>query len=131
MVVSVGGDGSRNMGQGTQQRMTTFWETVANAPGIKGADNVMFELMNEPVAIETNFGANDWGFGSARFWQAWQKPWTKSSALSPAARYHCRWQHTREWSSRKPNANGASHSPAGVSTRTRRSRGGSRSAIAR
>jgi MYXO-CTERM domain-containing protein len=33
--------------------------------------------MNEPVAIETRFGANDWGFGSARFWQAltnWMQP---------------------------------------------------------
>ena len=37
MVVNVGGDSSRNMGQGTQQRMITFWETVANAPGIKSA----------------------------------------------------------------------------------------------
>lgn len=77
MVVNVGGDSSRNMGQGTQQRMMKFWQTVANAPGIKGADNVMFELMNEPVAIETSFGANDWGFGSARFWQAlknWMQP---------------------------------------------------------
>jgi hypothetical protein len=77
MVVNVGGDGNRNMGQGTQQRMITFWQTVANAPGIKGADNVMFELMNEPVAIETSFGANDWGFGSAPYWQAlrsWMQP---------------------------------------------------------
>lgn len=77
MVVNVGGDGNNNMGQGTQQRMITFWETVANAPGIKSADNVMFELMNEPVAIETSFGANDWGFGSAPYWQAlrgWMQP---------------------------------------------------------
>src|SRR5688572_30760527 len=77
MVVNVGGDGSRNMGQGTQQRMITFWETVANAPGIKSVDNVMFELMNEPVAIETSFGANDWGYGQPRFWQAlraWMQP---------------------------------------------------------
>jgi hypothetical protein len=77
MVVNVGGDGSRNMGQGTQQRMITFWETVANAPGIKSADNVMFELMNEPVAIETSFGAGDWGFGRAPYWEAlrsWMQP---------------------------------------------------------
>ena len=77
MVVNVGGDGTRNMGQGTQQRMITFWQTVANAPGIKSVDNVMFELMNEPVAIETSFGANDWGFGSARYFQAfrnWMQP---------------------------------------------------------
>jgi hypothetical protein len=77
MVVNVGGDGGHNMGQGTQERMLRFWETVANAPGIKGADNVMFELMNEPVAIETRFGAGDWGFGRAPFWQAltsWMQP---------------------------------------------------------
>lgn len=73
MVVNVGGDGSRNMGQGTQQRMITFWQTVANAPGIKNADNVMFELMNEPVAIETSFGAGDWGFGRAAYWEALQR----------------------------------------------------------
>lgn len=77
MVVNVGGDGSRNMGQGTQERMLAFWERVASAPGIKSADNVMFELMNEPVAIETSFGANDWGFGSAPHWEAlrdWMQP---------------------------------------------------------
>jgi hypothetical protein len=77
MVVNAGGDGNRNMGQGTQQRMLSFWQTVANAPGIKSTDNVMFELMNEPVAIETSFGANDWGFGSAPYWQAlrnWMQP---------------------------------------------------------
>lgn len=77
MVVNVGGDGGRNMGQGTQQRMIEFWETVANAPGIKSADNVMFELMNEPVSIETSFGAGDWGFGSAPYWDAlrdWMEP---------------------------------------------------------
>jgi hypothetical protein len=33
--------------------------------------------MNEPVAIETSFGAGDWGFGSAPYWQAlkdWMQP---------------------------------------------------------
>jgi hypothetical protein len=73
MVVNVDGDQSRNMGQGTQQRMLTFWETIASAPGIQSADNVMFELMNEPVAIETSFGADDWGFGSSPYWEALQK----------------------------------------------------------
>jgi hypothetical protein len=77
MVVNVGGDGSHNMGQGTQQRMLAFWAHVANAPGIKSADNVMFELMNEPVAIETSFGAGDWGFGNSSRWEAlknWIQP---------------------------------------------------------
>ena len=65
MVVNVEGNGEWNMGQGTQQRMITFWQTVAKAPGVKNADNIMFELMNEPVAIETSFGAGDWGLGGS------------------------------------------------------------------
>ena len=73
MVVNVNGDQSLNMGQGTEARMLKFWETVANAPGIKSADNVMFELMNEPVSIETSFGAGDWGYGQPKYWEALQK----------------------------------------------------------
>jgi len=65
-----GGDASKNMTQQYQQNLITFWQAVANAPGIKSADNVMFEICNEPVSIETGFGANNWGFGSAPYWQA-------------------------------------------------------------
>jgi endoglucanase len=58
------------MTQQYQQNLTTFWTTLANNPGLKSVDNVMFEICNEPVAIETSFGANNWGFGSAPYWQA-------------------------------------------------------------
>ncbi len=70
-------NGSHNAGKVEQQRLITFWRTIANAPGIRNADNVMFELMNEPVAIETSFGANDWGHGQPKYWKAfrdWMQP---------------------------------------------------------
>ena len=54
-------NGSRNAGVVEQQRLITFWETVANAPGVKGANNIHFELMNEPVEIESSPGNGDWG----------------------------------------------------------------------
>jgi hypothetical protein len=31
---------------------------VANAPGVKSANNIQFELMNEPVNIESSPGQN-------------------------------------------------------------------------
>ena len=65
-----GGDTSKNMTQQYQQNLITFWQTVANTAGIKSADNVMFEICNEPIAIETSFGANNWGSGSAAYWSA-------------------------------------------------------------
>lgn len=70
-------NGSRNAGKEEQRRLITFWQAIASAPGIKNADNVMFELMNEPVEIETSFGANDWGHGQPRYWRAfrdWMQP---------------------------------------------------------
>ncbi len=70
-------NGARNAGAVEQQRLITFWQTIANAPGIKNADNIMFELMNEPVEIETSLGANDWGHGQTRYWRAfrdWMQP---------------------------------------------------------
>ena len=76
IVVNVGGDGSRNASKGTQSRLLTFWETVANAPGIKNADNVMFELMNEPVQIESSPGNGNWGMGSATYYKAF-RDWTQ------------------------------------------------------
>lgn len=69
-LVFPGGDATRNMTQQYQQNLMTFWTTVANAPGIKSADNVMFEICNEPVTIETSFGANNWGSGSGPYFQA-------------------------------------------------------------
>lgn len=65
-------NGSRNAGVVEQQRLITFWETVANAPGVKNADNIMFELMNEPVEIETFPGSGVWGFGNSTYFSAFR-----------------------------------------------------------
>jgi len=65
-------NGTRNCGQIEQQRLRTFWKTVANANGIKNADNVMFELMNEPVEIESSPGNGDWGFGQDKYFLAFR-----------------------------------------------------------
>jgi endoglucanase len=65
-------NGTHNTGLTEQQRLIQFWQTVANAPGVKSADNIMFELMNEPVQIETSFGANNWGSGSGPYFQAFR-----------------------------------------------------------
>lgn len=65
-------NGARNCGPVEQQRLITFWQTVANAPGVKSVDNIHFELMNEPVQIETSFGANNWGSGSGPYFQAFR-----------------------------------------------------------
>ena len=52
--------------------------------------------------------------GSPRFWMACDRPCTRSSAVSD--RYHCRWQQSREWSSRMASTSGRCHWPLGVST---------------
>ena len=77
VVVNVDNDGGRNASIGTQSRLLTFWETFANAPGVKNADNIMFELMNEPVYIESSPGNGDWGFQRAKYFEAftnWMQP---------------------------------------------------------
>ena len=65
-------NGTRNAGVIEGQRLITFWQTVANAPGVKNADNIMFELMNEPVEIESSPGNGDWGMGSAKYFAAFR-----------------------------------------------------------
>jgi hypothetical protein len=65
-----GGDKTRNMTAQYQQNLIKFWSAVAGCPGIKNADNVQFEICNEPIAIESSFGANDWGSGDAAHWKA-------------------------------------------------------------
>lgn len=65
-------NGTRNAGVTEQQRLRTFWSTAANAPGVKNADNIMFELMNEPVEIESSPGNGDWGFGQPQYFQAFR-----------------------------------------------------------
>lgn len=70
-------NGAQNAGVVEQQRLRTFWSTVANAPGVKNADNIMFELMNEPVQIESSPGNGNWGSGSSTYFEAlqnWMQP---------------------------------------------------------
>ncbi len=76
MVVNVNDDGVRNASIGTQSRLLTFWKRVANAPGIKNANNVMFELMNEPVQVESSPGNGNWGSGWGTYFEAF-RDWTQ------------------------------------------------------
>lgn len=65
-------NGERNAGVVEQQRLRKFWSTVANAPGVKNADNIMFELMNEPVQIESSPGNGNWGSGKDIYYEAFK-----------------------------------------------------------
>lgn len=65
-------NGEHNAGVTEQARLRTFWSTVADAPGVKNADNIMFELMNEPVEIESSPGNGDWGLGEAKYFEAFR-----------------------------------------------------------
>jgi hypothetical protein len=64
------GDTGKNMTQQYQQNLTTYWTTVANAAGVKSAVNVMFEICNEPINIETSFGANNWASSGSSYFSA-------------------------------------------------------------
>jgi endoglucanase len=70
--INMDGNGANNAGTTEQQRLRTFWSTVANAPGVKSADNIHFELMNEPVNIESSPGNGDWGCGQAKYFSAFR-----------------------------------------------------------
>ncbi len=65
-------NGQRNAGSVERARLRTFWSIFANAPGVKNADNIMFELMNEPVEIESVPGNGDWGMGQAKYYSAFR-----------------------------------------------------------
>lgn len=89
---------NENLTQKCQQRFLTFWKRVANAPGVKNADNIMFELMNEPVTIESSFGAGDWGNHQAKYYKAftnWLQPIIDSVRNTGAN--NIIWVPTLEW----------------------------------
>lgn len=70
-------NGTRNAGVIEQQRLLTFWSTVASNPGVKKASNIMFELMNEPVDVESSPGNGDWGNHQDKYFSAftnWIQP---------------------------------------------------------
>jgi beta-xylosidase len=60
-------DPGRNMTRQYQRNLILFWTLVASHPAIRGADNVHFEICNEPITIETRLDAGDWGMGGDAF----------------------------------------------------------------
>jgi hypothetical protein len=58
-------DGGTYMSAQHKSNMIKFWTRICNRySSIKNADNVMFEICNEPVAIESQLGNGDWGSNS-------------------------------------------------------------------
>jgi hypothetical protein len=56
-----------------KSNMIKFWTRICNTyPAIKSADNVMFELCNEPVNIESTLGNGDWGSSQDKYDKAYQ-----------------------------------------------------------
>ncbi len=96
--VNTPNNGSRNAGRTEQARLRTFWSTVANAPGVKNADNIMFELMNEPVDIESSPGNGDWGKGEAKYFSAF-RDWIQPviNDIRDTGANNVIWVSTLEW----------------------------------
>ena len=55
-----------------KSNMIKYWSRIAAYSGIKNADNVMFELCNEPVNIESQLGNGDWGSSTDAYDRAMQ-----------------------------------------------------------
>ncbi|NLK42487.1 MAG: cellulase family glycosylhydrolase, partial [Planctomycetes bacterium] len=91
-------NGTRNAGVVEQQRLITFWQTVANAPGVKNADNIMFELMNEPVEIESSPGNGDWGNHQSKYHLAFRN-WIQPiiDAIRGTGADNVIWVPTLDW----------------------------------
>ncbi|WP_428253080.1 cellulase family glycosylhydrolase, partial [Gynuella sp.] len=91
-------NGSHNAGREEQARLRTFWSTVANAPGVKNADNIMFELMNEPVDIESSPGNGDWGHAQPKYFSAF-RDWIQPviDDIRNAGANNVLWVPTLEW----------------------------------
>jgi hypothetical protein len=55
-------DGGTFMSAQHKSNMIAYWTRICNKyPEVKNADNVMFEICNEPVNIESQLGNGDWG----------------------------------------------------------------------
>jgi len=91
-------NGTHNAGVTEQQRLITFWQTVANAAGVKSVDNIMFELMNEPVDVESSPGNGNWGNHQSIYFQAF-KNWTQPiiNAIRNTGADNIIWVPTLEW----------------------------------
>ncbi|MGA2854863.1 MAG: cellulase family glycosylhydrolase, partial [Verrucomicrobiota bacterium] len=92
------GNGANNAGTVEQSRLITFWQTVANASGVKNANNIMFELMNEPVNVESSPGNGDWGNHQAKYYSAF-KNWMQPviNAIRNTGANNVIWVPTLEW----------------------------------
>ncbi|MFP4164825.1 MAG: carbohydrate-binding protein [Chitinispirillaceae bacterium] len=91
-------NGTDNAGVEEGRRLRTFWERVANHPGVKSADNIMFELMNEPVNIESSPGNGEWGNGSDVYFEAftnWLQP--VIDVIRNAGADNIIWVSTLDW----------------------------------
>jgi poly(3-hydroxybutyrate) depolymerase len=79
-------------------RLHAFWNTVASAPGVKNADNIMFELLNEPVDIESSPGNGDWGHGEAKYFSAF-RDWIQPviDGIRDTGANNVIWVPTLEW----------------------------------
>lgn len=91
-------NGTHNCGSVEQQRLITFWQTVANAPGVKSANNIHFELMNEPVDIESSPGNGNWGNHAPQFFSAFRN-WIQPviNAIRSTGADNVIWVPTLEW----------------------------------
>ncbi len=69
--INTDNNGSNNAGVIEQARLRTFWSRVANS--VKNVNNIMFELMNEPVCIESVPGNKDWGNHQDKYFTAFTK----------------------------------------------------------
>jgi len=70
--VNANDDGSKNMTAQYKTNLINWFTAVAGTSGIKSANNVMFEICNEPVGIESSLGNGQWGWGDAAHNQAFQ-----------------------------------------------------------
>ncbi|MEJ2613273.1 MAG: cellulase family glycosylhydrolase [Candidatus Thiodiazotropha sp.] len=79
-------------------RLHAFWNTLAAAPGVKNADNIMFELLNEPVDIESSPGNGDWGHGEAKYFSAF-RDWIQPviDGIRETGANNVIWVPTLEW----------------------------------
>jgi hypothetical protein len=91
-------NGTHNAGVVEQQRLCTFWSTVAGASGVKNTDNIMFELMNEPVDIESSPGNGDWGNHQNKYFSAF-KNWIQPiiDTIRNTGANNIIWVPTLEW----------------------------------
>jgi hypothetical protein len=61
VLVSSAPSGATYMSARHKSNLMKYWKRMAAYPGIKNADNIMFEICNEPIVIESVLGNGDWG----------------------------------------------------------------------